>query len=230
MSKYELPQTYHLGSCGCGCFLEPPGHPTYFVRSIFTKYGNNPPYGQPCYYLNGFGYTDLKAVSALYGNKTFPKLPLEHPRTRAWIEALYTHLQHCYHNKEKEFDSDDTIIFPVPSYRLKHFKDDHRFSEEWRQKEMASISQYNLEIVAKYRAIAITENHKAVIAIRKHYLDYSPELELIYKPPKRTPTWWERLDEKPTPENCPGDVSLRRKHPVNGKRCQVCGWLGEGTD
>ena len=51
--------------------------------------------------------------------------------------------------------------------------------------------------------IATVENHQAVIMIRKHYPEYEPEPDLIRNPPSSSPTWWERMPAKPSPENCP---------------------------
>ena len=75
--------------------------------------------------------------------------------------------------------------------------------------------------------IATVENHQAVIMIRKHYPEYEPEPDLIRNPPSSSPTWWERMPAKPSPENCPGSKSLQRPHPVNITWCQVCGWKAE---
>jgi hypothetical protein len=226
--NYKLPAAYNLGSEGCGCAGEPPGHPRYFVRSIYTKSGNCPPYNKPQYYLNGTGFMDLKEVDLLYGTNSFPKLPLDHPRTRGWIKGNYKHFNHCYyHPTEKEYNRPMTVIYPVPNYKLKSFVDDPRFSDEWREKEKASIEAYNNDIFKMTKEVAVPENHCAVVIIREYYPEYLWELDLIENPPKITETWWERINEKPTPENCPGSKSLRTKHPVNGSWCQVCGWHKE---
>ena len=37
--------------------------------------------------------------------------------------------------------------------------------------------------------------------------------------------WWETMEERPSPENCPGESFAR--HPVNVTWCQVCGWIEE---
>lgn len=222
--NYELPKSYHLGSEGCGCAGEPPCYPLYFVKPIFTQYGNNPSYKQPQYYLDGNGYNNLDEVSKLYGTKKYPKLSLDHPRTRAWILDKYRHHQHCYYNPNR-VNNHDIIVYPVPSYKLKKFYDDERFSDEWREREKTSIEQYNNEIIRQAKEICIPENHSAVVLIRKYYPEYQPELDLIENPPKVIETWWARHEEKPTPETCKGEPW--KSHPVNGNWCQVCGWHSE---
>jgi hypothetical protein len=225
--NYKLPSTYHLGSPGNACAGDPPGHPRYFVRAIYTRYGNSPRYGTPQYYLNGTGFEELEEVDKLYGTARFPKLPLDHPRTRAWILDKYRHHHHCYyHPTEKEYRSRKTVIFPVPNYKLESFRDHEGYSEEYRTKQRAAIDQRNADIRAEAAIICIPENHQAVVLIREYYPEYEPELDLIENPPRSTETWWETLDEQPTPENCPG-TRWGSKHPVNGAWCQVCGWHQE---
>ena len=211
---YQLPPTYRLGSSGCGCFMEPPNHPRYFVRSIYTQYGNNPPYSKPCYYLNGNGYTELEQIDKLY-----KPLPLESERVQEWIKALYRHLTHCY---KDPLYGNDNIIYPVPYYKLKTFVDDVRFSDEWRASEKTNVERANAEIEALYKASATPDNHSATIIIRKYYPEFVPSQELINNPPKSNGDWWTRLDKRPTPDTCPGDMG--HKHPLNGEWCQFCGW------
>ena len=78
--NYKLPPTYHLGDPGNACYGEPPNHPRYFIRSIYTQHGNNPPYGKPQYILNNIGYEEIEQVDKFF--KFFKPLPLEHPRTQ----------------------------------------------------------------------------------------------------------------------------------------------------
>ena len=217
---YQLPPTYRLGESGCGCFLEPPNHPRYFVRSIYTSSGNSPRYGLPQYYLNGNGYTELEQVDRL-----FKPLPLEHERTQEWIKTIMSYFKNCYSDPDKPANvSNNTIIWPVPDYKLKTFVDDERFSDEWRAKEKASIEQANKEIIDNARKIAITDNHQGVRFIRKYYPNFTPTVDLLLNNNAygNRGDWWTVLDKRPTPDNCPGDMG--HKHPVNGKWCQFCGW------
>jgi hypothetical protein len=222
IANYKIPATYHLGSAGCGCAGDPPNYPSYFIKPIYTSHGNSPAYNRPQYYLNNTGFYSIEQANKLWGKGRFEKLPLDHPRVRAWIEDKYRHHQHCYyHTSEMEYGKRKVIIYPVPDYKLKTFKDDERFSDAWREIEKASIEQYNKEIIEQTKEIAIPENHCAVVLIRKFYPEYEPELNLIENPPKHTGNWW-TIGDKPTPEECKGQYG--DKHPVNGTWCQWCGW------
>ena len=109
---YKIPATYHLDQHdGAGCFLCPPGHPRYFVKSIYTQYGNSPRWGSPCYYLSNIGFFDLEQVDRLYGSGSFPKLALDHPRTQAWEAQLYAYMRNCY-----KTDKSDTDIIKDPEW------------------------------------------------------------------------------------------------------------------
>lgn len=239
LPNYNIPSSYHMQSDpGNGCFLDPPGFPSYFTRSIYTKHGNEPSRGVTKVLLgkaveSRSDWDNNKTWDAVCNKrssllkKLWKPLPLDHPRTIAWIEAVYKHLQHCYYDKDAG-ESDKTLIYPLPSYQLKSFVDDKRFSEEWRIKERAAVDQANSETIANALKIAIPENHMAVRSIQRYYPDHVPDLKLIEKPPASAPTWWERFSECPTPENCPGGMG--RNHPLNGSWCQVCGWHKEECD
>jgi hypothetical protein len=221
---YKIPATYHLSTHkGNGCFLEPPNHPRYFTQSIYTGSGNSPRYGLPQYYLNGNGYTELEDVDRLY-----KPLSLEHERTQEWIKYIMSYFNHCYMNPDKPANvSDNTIIYPVPYYKLKTFTDDERFSDEWRAKEKASVTQANKEIEEQAKALAIPDNHQGVRFIRKYYPEFKPTDDLINnaKSYAGRGDWWTTEKTRPTPETCKGEDW--QKHPVNGKWCQVCGWHEE---
>jgi len=168
------------------------------------------------YEFNGMYFTELEDV-----NKYFKPLPLEHERTQAWIACLFGYFKNCYHNPDGK-KGDDTLIYPVPDYQLKHFHEDERFSEEWRTKERASIKQANAEIQKTAKKLATLDNHKAVRFIRQHYPDFKATAEMLKLNGYGKGDWWTRLEKRPTPEQCPGDKGT--KHPVNGTWCQFCGW------
>ncbi len=217
--NWTLPPTYRLSDhYGVGCFLEPPGHPSYFTRSIYTQYGNSPPYDRPQYEYREMYFTELEDI-----NKLYKPLPLEHKRTQAWIAYLFGYFNNCYTDPSKPDNvRANTIIYPVSDYQLKHFVDDPRFSHEWREKEKSAIIQANEEITQWATKIATLDNHQATRFIRKYYPDFIPTLGMLKGDGYGRGTWWERLENKPTPEQCPGEDF--REHPVNNTWCQVCGW------
>jgi len=179
--NYKLPPTYHLGSEGCACFLEPLGHPTYFVRSIYTQHGNSPARGAQ-YYFKGSGFDELQEV-----DQYFEPLPYKHPRVKAWEGYAYAYFRNSYSPDGKTREVSKAVRSGKP------------------------------------------EHHLAYLLVKKCYPEAKPRLDLIKNPPTwgkgGVGSWWERLEEKPTPENCPGDST--GKHPVNGSWCQVCGWIQE---
>ncbi len=236
---YESTPSRHLQEDpGNGCFLDAPGYPTYFTRSVYTQRGDTPENGAQMVILGHViehsddwkgvkGWEEYSKIRDQKLRRLWNPLPLNHPRVRAWKIAMYNHLKHCYYDAEAK-ESDKTLIYPVPDYKLKSFIDDPRFSEEWKAKEKAAIEQMNKEIIEHAKKIAIPENHQAVRSIRKFYPEYEPELDLIENPPRSEGNWYERLAERPTPENCPGEHG--HKHPVNGTWCQMCGWHAETTE
>uniref|UniRef100_A0A6M3LQ72 Uncharacterized protein n=1 Tax=viral metagenome TaxID=1070528 RepID=A0A6M3LQ72_9ZZZZ len=219
---YKLPATYRLSnSRGAECAGEPPGHPRYFVRAVYTQYGNSPP-DRPGnlganYEYHGRYYTELEDV-----DRHFKPLPLEHPRVQAWIIATFNHHRYCYQDPNGTGGwHDNLIIYPVPSYKLEKFRDDERFSDKWRETAKAAIAQANQDIEARAAAIATPDNHGATIIIRRHYPDFIPTTELIDNPPAAPGNWW-KTGDRPEPENCPGQYSM--KHPTGKTWCQWCGW------
>lgn len=221
--NYQLPSTYKLIDMYVGCAGNPPNHPRYFVKSIYTGYGNSPRHGLPKYYLNGNGYTELEQV-----DKLFKPLPLEHERVQEWIKSLFSHMQHCYYKDPANRKYNDMVIYPVPYYELKSFVDDVRFSDEWRTQGKANTERANNEIEALHKSIATPDNHGATIVVRKYYPEFTPTQELIDNPPKSTGNWWTVLEHRPMPNKCPGESW--KKHPVNGKWCQFCGWHKEDDE
>ena len=228
LPKYELPPTYQLQKDpGNGCFLDPPGYPSYFTRSVYTQYGNSPPRSAQMLLLGRVVQgprEDYEKVAARLKRLYLP-LPIDHPRTRAWIEKLYGYFKNCYQDPAKGPKVADLLIFPVPYYKLKTFTDDPRFSDEWREKERAAVDQANREITAVGYLVAIPENHRAVKYIQEYYPEYKPEINLIHNPTDSPGDWWERYDVQPTPANCPG--MWGKKHPASGTWCQMCGFRGE---
>lgn len=226
------PSYYLQERPGNGCFLDPPGYPTYFTQSVYTSHGNQPARGAQTVICgrvveHSNDYDSKKTWDEIIKLRDkrlqglWNPLPIDHPRTRAWIVAVYIHLNHCYHDESATDKSDQTLIFPVPYYKLKSFTDDPRFSDEWRQMEIAAVKQANEDIMRHAQQVAVPDNHMAVRLIRRFYPEYQPELDMIAHPPETRGTWYERYAERPAPENCPGDMGM--KHPMNESWCQLCG-------
>jgi len=236
---YKLPPTYQLqDDPGNGCAGDPPGYPSYFTRSVYTQYGNYPPRGAQEVIANagtlritrhGDDWKKCKGWDSEHAKyeerlrKLWKPLPLNHPRTRAWIAQLYKHFQHCYADYEElEYGKPGTLIYPVPNYKLKVAHIDKHWTEEYKQIVRAEAEAHNQMIIERATRIATVDNHLAVVRIREFYPEYEPELDLIKNPPPSPGNWWERYAEPFKPEDCPGQYG--HKHPVNGSWCQMCGW------
>lgn len=224
---------YVSKSQGNGCYLDAPGYPTYFTRCVYNRHGNDPQRGPHMVItFEGVHYVvetaedwkpgmdwdthHARIQKRLHG--LWVPLPLDHLRSRMWIEACYRHLHHCYIDDSKPERADDHIfIYPVPRYKLELFMDDPRFPSK------EEVDRKNAEIVGYWENLATPDNHAAVRGIRKFYPDYQPEQDLIegkFKLPRAD--WWECDADQPTPENCPGKYG--HKHPMSKNWCQFCGW------
>ena len=148
----QLPQGYHLQrDPGNGCFLDPPGYPTYFTRSVYTPLGNNPQRGPTLVidspdgprvvftaeteWLKGETHETATARRRALLRGLYAPLPFEHARVQAWVAAVHHHMQQCYIDEGAvaepfEHGGPATIVYPVPSYKLRTFHDDPRFGEE----------------------------------------------------------------------------------------------------
>lgn len=250
LPAYTLPPSYHLSEhIGSHCAFDPPGYPTYFLRSVYTQHGNSPRNSaEEVIVAPGCGIRVLRDArdwkrkgfknweeSQAYYEKLYRRLwlplPIDHPRVRAWMAELYRHFQHCYYDhrvRPQVSERDKMFIWPIPNYKLKHFHDDPRFSEEWRRKEKAAVEQANREIIAQYENIVSDFGHMAVKRIREYYPDHLPISEWIANPPPHPGNWWETMAQPPqNAAECNASERHDWKHPINGSWCQWCGWREE---
>jgi hypothetical protein len=231
----------HLGSQGMGCYLDPPGFPTYFIRPQYTRNGKSPRQGTDVELLGreiaraedyrSEGYKELY-------RRLYLPLPFDHPRVQAWIVAVFTHMRHSYRDVDRpEYNRPGTLIYPIPGWRLTTVKinaavddpEDLRFSETYRAKirELRALAVQEEETRAA--KVAIPENHHAVIAVREIYPDQDPAALLArYQDVTDRPgDWWEKLSERPaSPEVCtPWEGYVFSAHR-DGGWCQFCGYGG----
>lgn len=227
LPTFTLPPGFRLqeGS-GNGCAGDAPGYPTYFTRSVYTRYGASPRYGpQTVITHNGAHYivatekTTHEKEKELLRSLWLP-LPLGDERVRLWIRDAYRHHNSCYNGW-----GDDMEIYPVPDYRLPTFGD----SPHWSAARRAENEEKAREILARVAALATPENHNAVRLVSRFYPGYQPEPDLISSPPREAgPYWWETEATNPGPERC---TETQRhggrapwRHPINKTWCQWCGW------
>ena len=223
----KIKEGWHVGSPGMGCFLDAPGFPSYYLQPVYDARGNTPR-GAPGAVLRGtdgaYHVVDtLRGRDALLRSLYLP-LPVDHPRVQAWIGEVARHMAHCYADVERpEYGRPGTLIFPVPAYKLRTFRDDPRWNDEYRAAARAEIEAYNKQEIEHAVRVATLDNHRAVLTIRKIYPDWTPgSVEALEGLASEKPAcWWETADEKPSPETCPGDRSINRPHTA--AHCQWCG-------
>lgn len=213
----KLAPTYHLQKDpGNGCFGDPPGFPTYFTQAVYTARGSSPNKGASMViryegvayvvergeWIAGDTWEKRRERYAALMLKLWNRPLYGTPRVRLWIRETYRHMGSCYMDDERlvaEKHDNGMIIFPVPSYRLKTFVDDPRFSNEWRLRERTAIDTYNAELCERAAEVCIPINHAAYRRVVKFYPEHRPDLKLINNPPEEVENDWWRTDAKPAP-------------------------------
>lgn len=232
LPQYLLPRTYSVDSgMGLGCLLDPPGYPTYFLRHVFTKSGNLPQRKAQVvikflgkYYVIATADSTQDEIDALI-RRLWKPLPLEHPRTQAWIADMIRYYKGCYVDPRPGAGRFGTSI-RVPSVDGDWSNDDIL--------EIAQVLGIKIEGIRFYpsseqpgvrwavaKKMVMEMTNAATWFIRRHYPDY-----VFTGTPEYTGDWYSILAERPTPENCPGKIWSwgDTAHPVNSDWCQVCGW------
>lgn len=253
--KATLTHGDHLqNDCGNGCYGDPPGYPTYFTRSVYYSTGNDPfgKWSQVIEYDGeryGISLKDWKGTWEEYSRTRdillrlmWQQLPLNHPRTVAWIEATFKHHHSCYQipgNEDgKKNWRDNMLIWPggtlgkTPFGDLKDVKwevkyaKEHKDFDKWRPSEQSKFIEgmrvENERISRLCREVATPENHDGTILVRRYYPEFQPNERLISGLFDHPGNWWETMSKRPSPSECPGQYSM--EHPCNGSWCQLCGW------
>jgi hypothetical protein len=225
-------------SVGCGCYGDPPGYPTYFLRSVYTGRGDNPASGP--YHVIRDGAGELYPIPEGEGRswddgvlrRLWRPLPLDHPRVRLWLAATAIRLRHCYRDEGRpEHGRPGTLIYPLPSYKLKTFRDDHRRSVGDRQAALDEVNEFNRQERERAEKIATPDNHSGVRQVRKYYPDFAPPPWFL-EPPAGLggiPQWWETDAAAPKPGKCVSRNALGGHNAhVWAHRDDHCQWCGAG--
>lgn len=163
LPAFTLPPTYHLGRAGLGCAFDPPGYPTYYLRPVYTKRGDDPPRG-PCTTLAGRVVATAEGDASVADDAPLGRLlaglyrplPMDDPRVSAWIAEVFRHLRGCYADPKNGSPR-------VPS--------------------LGDTLPLGWEVVS---------NLSAVRLIRKTYPAFEPSLALLNGPDTLPTAWWER--------------------------------------
>lgn len=225
LPHYKLPATYSLrqdwASPSC-----PPGHPAYFTavvcagrggyKSVLRRVPHRVIPFEGKNYVIAANYDEahgqrMSVMEARLFSLWLP-LALDHARTREWILFLYKINERSYYCKDYAKDMSsrtDTLIYPLPDWRLKEFEDDERWSEVYRAAAKAEVDAHNKMLKDHAKEYATPDTHLAVRRVREFYPEYAAELNLINSPPKIVEAaWWHTLAKQPTEEEC----DTRRPH------------------
>lgn len=214
LPAFECPPGRHLSTReGSGCFMDPPGFPSYFIRSVYTPCGDSPQRG---------------ADSVIFGRVL---------TVAEWPEGETWESNQAKHNKllRKLYSPP-----PVASERVQAWA---RYVAGYFKGGVLPLSGSRNVSDLKFLSLAdikreldegglTLERCRVADYILEHYPDFPRDtLYALCTDPAQcgygngNGSWWERLEVKPTPDKCPGGTV--RKHPVNNSWCQVCGWEGE---
>lgn len=98
-------------SLGAACFMDAPGFPSYFIRSVYTRKGDSPDKGPAevldlgdlgCYVVEsadwqlGDTWENRQAEKLALFLSIWSPLPLDHPRTQAWLYSCYAYFGRCW--------------------------------------------------------------------------------------------------------------------------------------
>ena len=218
---FDCPPGQHADrNMGSGCFMDPPGYPTYFIQNVYTESGNYPSRGATAVifgrvidvaeWAKGDTWDGRIAKHDKLMRRLYVPPAIDHPRVQAWARSCA-----AYFGKSVTPTSGSRKVADLLFLRLDDIK------------RMLDSGELGLERcrVADY--------------ILEHFPDF-PRDDLYTLCTTSLPhgkgkggdgTWWEVLEEKPTPATCPGDAPKGRpgRHPFNafnGTWCQVCGWPG----
>lgn len=225
LKVYSPPPSYRAGNTGMGCAGDAPGFPTYFVQPVFNRHGNPPRNAPNAVIMGPDGQLRVMPEDRETWGRFYLPLPFDHVRVQCWVASTMQHFRHCYRDEERpEYGRAGTLIYPVPYYKLRSFRDDPRWSEEYRAAAKAEVEAFNHQELERAARIATVDNHQGVRAIRKVYPDFAPSAEQIDSPaPFPQADWWTSDEERPTPDICPGDYW--KAHPKSGR----CIWCGHGA-
>lgn len=223
---------------GNGCYLEPPGHPSYYTRAVYNARGNSLDYdGAPSYKLDARELDEDGARYDLRGpgwvqsldecGEFFRLLPEDHDRTRAWIKHVYQHLGRCYEHPTK--GPREIMVWPDSIGASLALIDAGIFepklgdcSAECYETKAAKYKKAHDEKTAEFTRWCTPERHKAVQFVRRYYPKHAPRLDLIETPPTLRGSWYSTTCEWPAADACPGDTHVDLKH-IPGCWCQWCG-------
>lgn len=211
LPKAVIAGTHHLSkNMGSGCLMDPPGYPTYYIRHVYTKQGNAPHRGPESVisdrvisvaeWKEGETWESRSAAHKALMRRLYNPLPVDHPRVQAWARACSAYFG-------------GGVIPPSGS------------------RNVGDLYSYKLDVIKKGLDNGSLELEQCRVAdyILEHYPDFPRDALYTLCTTRGSHgkygegSWWELLEAKPTPKECPG--CFLGPHPCNTSWCQVCGWV-----
>lgn len=208
---------------GSGCFMDPPGYPTYFLQHVYNAQGNSPAKGPE---LVLFGrelrraerpFVSWDASNAEHDammRSLYRPLPPDHPRVEAWLTRALGYFGRGILDKPGDRSVDKTRFVTPFEFKLATLG-----------KEALGVPFLEGDLMAKGLPI---RSFSVACLVLDLYPDW-PEDDLRRRLANGGAygsggpgDWWERHDEPFTPDTCPG--LFGRQHPASGTWCQMCGW------
>lgn len=254
---YTLPPTYRLSDgVGSGCFMDPPGFPTYFLKHVYDRHGNQPD-GTPDNVIK-FGdrlfvvandtdweidhtWETVNAVRAARLKDLWRPLNIDHARTWAWMSEVKGYFKNCFVDPRKpKCNHAGELQIGLSSNFLEtmgvHFGLEVPVSVlEHRVPEPGEVPTHSTYVMSIRR-----RTERAYLYIQEWYPEFSfgDYLQIRVGYGKGGPgNWWETFDSAArTADECNTQLHERYGtngyphawiHPVNKTWCQQCGWHGE---
>lgn len=112
-SKKEWGRPVYILNDSAGCFLEPPGHPTYrysFCAGYDRGYGFQE-YGSVQYLYEVAKEHRLKTILTVVRPLVkFNPLSLDDEKSVKWINGVYAYFRHCYSSDGENRSASDCIV------------------------------------------------------------------------------------------------------------------------
>lgn len=195
---YKRAPTYRIdNSPGAACYGDPPGYPTYFLRYVWTPYGNHPrggavlvisdperigAYGEPVQYAVVKGYDDYLNdwTKKPIFRKLWKPVPMDSLRFKLWERGRYIHFSSCIHDESVGKINGYArcgVDFRVSVFAVREYETYANYEGN----EQTALVRKKLYCDAKQHL----QNHAAVYDIREFYPEYQVNVEwAVYRPTK----------------------------------------------
>lgn len=228
---YKMPRTYYAGSPGMGCFMDPPGYPTYYVQPVYNSHGNTPrnapdavimgPDGEYRRLDRVYVKSDDRQAASKETDRRWAKLirslwaplPLDHARTVAWIRVGFGYFRGGW----------------LPSVGSRNAADPEFIGRDAHEiRALVAGTFWTGQSIKPPRDV---RTYRPVDHVLEYYPDADPVAvfndHVDYGAYGKAGDWWTTASERPTPETCPGMVAAHGSTwPTHAEAKGACQWCG----